>query len=553
MGNGMPRWSSAVPGLAAFAAVTLAMALAISGWVFSPLALALVTVAGAAALAGAFGATRHVPGSGARPAIWTLAVGLAISWVADLLYRPGALVDPSRLGAFRPLLGAVGLVLLGYLWRSAPSWARWTRFVAVVSLGAALAATVIVASPHPGIDVWELQQGGAAALLSGRNPYALHYWNRYGPGTPFLDPSVLTPDGRYISAFPYMPLVLLLDVPGVMVGDVRWTMLAALVASAFLLRSLGRGSIAAELAGALLLLQPRGFVVLEFAWTEPLALAGMLLVALALTNTDAEPGSAPSPGWKVWVLPGLAAAVALSTKQYVPLLLVPFLVLVRPGARLRAAALAAAGTAMLLLPLLVLDPRAFARGVVEFHVAQPFRADSLSWPAAIHALGGLKLPSWPAFLLAGGVLASMLRGRMTAGRAMLTAAAAWLVFVAFNKQAFANYYWMGVGLLCAAVALLTAPEPHPEIGSTQWQPKQVDFHFGTTSTLPSLCVPPERTSSPLTFVTPGWQREHSALAPPPPCVGLCQAPAAGDGGLPWQARQAPRRASLQGGVTTGPP
>jgi hypothetical protein len=69
------------------------------------------------------------------------------------------------------------------------------------------------------------------------------------------------------------------------------------------------------------------------------------------------------------------------------------------------------------------------------------------------------LPPWPAFLLAGATLALSIRGKVTAGRAMLAAAATWIVFVAFNKQAFANYYWLGVGLLCASVALLLAPEP----------------------------------------------------------------------------------------------
>ena len=127
-----------------------------------------------------------------------------------------------------------------------------------MAIGTALAATVILASPSPGIDVWEIQQRGAEGLLSGRNPYSLPYVNIYGPGTPFLDPALLTPDGRFITAYPYMPLVLLLDVPGAMLGDVRWTMLAALAASAFLIRWLGKGSVEAELAGALLLLQPAG-------------------------------------------------------------------------------------------------------------------------------------------------------------------------------------------------------------------------------------------------------------------------------------------------------
>ena len=451
--GGASRWSSAAPGLAAFAAVALAMALAVSAGMFVPSALAMVTVAGCAALAGALAPAGTCSIAGRRATVGILALGLGASWLHDLLYLPGVLVDPSRLGPFRPLLGAAGVLLLTYFWRGTPGWAARLRYAAIVMVGAALAATVLLASPIPGIDVWEIQQRGAAALLAGRNPYSLLYVNIYGPGTPFLDPSLLTPDGRFITAFPYMPLVLLLDVPGAMAGDVRWTLLAALVASAVLLRSLGKGSLESELAGALLLLQPQGFMVLELAWTEPLVLAGILLVALAVTRARA-----PS-GWKAWLLPGLAAAFAVSTKQYVPLLLFPFLMLVPGGSRLRAVVVAAVGATALALPFLAIDTRAFVRGVLEFQLRQPFRADALSWPAAIHALGGPKLPPWPAFLLAGATLALALRGKVTAGRAMLAASASWIVFVAFNKQAFANYYWLGVGLLCASVALLLPHEP----------------------------------------------------------------------------------------------
>ena len=447
------RWATAAPGLAAFAAVSLAMALGLSAGMYLPSALGLVTVAGFATLAGALASAGHSPPTGRRAALVILSLGLAASWVQDLLFLPGVLVDPSRLGAFRPLLVAVGVLLVSYFWPGMPRWARRFRYPAIVAIGTALAATVILASPSPGIDVWEIQQRGAEALLSGRNPYSLPYVNIYGPGTSFLDPALLSPDGRFITAYPYMPLVLLLDVPGAMLGDVRWTMLAALAASALLIRRLGEGSVEAELAGSLLLLQPQGFMVLELAWTEPLALAGILLVALVVTKVGAL------TGWRAWVLPGLAAAFAVSTKQYLPLLALPFVLLVPRGSRLPAVALAAAGATALILPFVAVDPRAFVRGVLEFQLRQPFRTDALSWPAAVHALGGPKLPAWPAFLFAGATLALSLRGRVTGGRAMLAAAATWIVLVALNKQAFANYYWLGVGLLCASVALLLAPEP----------------------------------------------------------------------------------------------
>ncbi|MGA8893289.1 MAG: hypothetical protein WB493_17140, partial [Anaeromyxobacteraceae bacterium] len=316
------------------------------------------------------------------------------------------------------------------------------------------------ATPVPPIDVWHVQQLGAETLLRGQNPYAFGSPNIYGPGTPYLDPAVLSPDGMAILAYPYMPLVLLLDLPAAALGDVRWALLGALLAAAFLVRALGHRSLAAELAGCLLLVQPRGWAVVEMAWTEPFVLFGVLATALAVTR-DRDPGASSGTGRREWVIPGIVAALAASTKQYVPLLLVPFVTLLPPRARLRAVVLAAAGAALIVLPFLDADPGAFVRGVVGFQLRQPFRPDALSWPAAIHAQGGPRLPPWPAFLAAGLALFVLLRRESGGARAMLAASFAWLVFVALNKQAFLNYYWLAVGLLCASVAMLTAPASPP--------------------------------------------------------------------------------------------
>ncbi|MGA8889963.1 MAG: hypothetical protein WB493_00245 [Anaeromyxobacteraceae bacterium] len=443
------------PALAALAAVLLAMALAVSAGMFHETGLLLVACAGIASLAGTqFPAP---PRTDVRPAIAILGLGLAASWVLDLLYLPGILVNPARLGMFRPLLATAGVVLLSYALRGLPRPAARIRYPLLVALGTGLAATVILASPRPSIDVWFIQQQGAAGLLAGKNPYQLLYPNIYGPGTPYLDPSLLTPDGRYITAYPYMPLPLLLDVAGFLVGDIRWTMLAGMAASALLIGRLGRGAVAAELAGTLLLFQPQNWMVAEMAWTDPLALTGLLLVVLVVTRRAANPADG-APPWTSWVLSGVAAGLAVSTKQYVPLLVAPFLLLLPRGARLRAAAVATAVALAILAPFLLLDPSALVRGVLEFQLRQPFREDALSVPAFVYRLGGPKLPPWPAFLIAGATLAISVWRGIAPGRLMLGVAATWIAFVSFNKQAFANYYWLGVGLLCAAVALFAAPD-----------------------------------------------------------------------------------------------
>src|SRR5262249_44721704 len=127
-------------------------------------------------------------------------------------------------------------------------------------------------SPPPRIDVWRFQQEGCQLLLEGKNPYAAEYADI------LHDPSVygraVYKDG-WIQSCPYPPLSLLLVLPGYLVGDVRWSLLLALLGAAAFMIAVGRnlglppGHIA-ELAAIALVCHPLSFALLERAWTEPL-------------------------------------------------------------------------------------------------------------------------------------------------------------------------------------------------------------------------------------------------------------------------------------------
>jgi len=440
----------------AAAAVAVALALGISNGMLDPWALVFVTAATVATVA-----ARLLLPAGSPPVSsgWPVAIlggGLAASLAHDALFLPGVTVNPAALGGFRPLLAGCAVLLGTYAWRGAPAWLARVRFPLLVLLAAGLGAVVIRASPSPPIDVYHFQQIGASTLLAGENPYTILYPNPYGPGTPLIDPALLTPDGRFAIANPYPPLVLLADAPGAALGDVRWSMLFAVCAAALLVRRLGRGSTVAELAGALLLLQPQAFTVLELSWTEPIALATILLAWLAAEGGNGRTAAGPvSP--RDWLLPGLAGALAASSKQYVPVLLVPLLFVLPARLRLRAAAVAALGAAALLAPFVAWGPAGFYRSVVEFHLRQPFREDSLAWPAAIAAWGGPRLPSWLAFVAAGLALVATVRRSLTPAQAMLATAATWLCMLLFARAAHCNYYWLAVGLLCGATAMTSRP------------------------------------------------------------------------------------------------
>src|SRR5438067_13369117 len=100
---------------------------------------------------------------------------------------------------------------------------------------------------------------------------------------------MLTADGR-VQSFPYPPLSLLLAVPGYLVGDVRWSLLAALLGTAALVVATGRrlglpAGHPAELAATALLCHPRGLLVLETSWTEPFVALGLTATVWAMAGT----------------------------------------------------------------------------------------------------------------------------------------------------------------------------------------------------------------------------------------------------------------------------
>ncbi|MFT3916383.1 MAG: glycosyltransferase 87 family protein [Anaeromyxobacteraceae bacterium] len=430
--------------LLALAAVLLAEALGVSHGNLSRTALVLVLL-GVVAVALAVAS----PGQGRPPwAEVALGAGIAAGFAYNALFQPGWHATHALMPAFRPVLALAAVLAATYAWTDAPPVLRRARPLALAALWLVLVALVFRAYPAPRIDVWDLQQGAVAGLLRGQDPYALAYPNTYGPGTSLLSPRVLSPDGAEILGFPYPPLAILAGVPGfALLGDVRWSHAALTLAAAAGIWLLGRRGRTAELAALLVLFQPNGFFLVEQAWTEPVVLACLVGLALALQR---RPES-------VW--PGVAAGLALAAKQYTPLLLVPLLAAEPPRARLRGAAVAAAVAAVIYVPFAVCDPAAFWHSLVEFQLAQPFRSDSLSASALLFRRLGVQLPDWFGFAAAGAVVAlGWRRAREPAG-ALAVAALAWLVLILLAKQAFANYYGLAVGMLAAGVAAVPPPRP----------------------------------------------------------------------------------------------
>lgn len=303
----------------------------------------------------------------------------------------------------------------------------------VVALGDLAAISVV-------IDVQDFMKGGIDALLAGQSPYGITVPNHYDAvdTTRFYGPGVVE-NGRVMFGYPYLPAPLLLDIPAHLLGDVRWMHLAAMV---------GTGAIAWHLASdrlgracaVLVVVNPLAMTVVVAYWVEPVL---VLFFALSVW------GLARGRGWT-----GVALGLFFASKQYA-ISYVPALWSVARSQGWRTVWTAAAVGGLIVISFLVWDPRAFVHSVIEFHLKQPFRRDSISLLPGLDAHLG-PLPEW---LLAVSPLVGLAVSVMVAVRTKpgVTAFAlgvglSLLVTVLLSKQAHLNYYYpVGIALMFAVI------------------------------------------------------------------------------------------------------
>jgi hypothetical protein len=418
--------------------------------------------------------------------------------VVHLFSAPAEAFEPDvrgwRLPVFMLCIAGVGAWLVIHLLDL--NWLGRQRLTLLLTLHFLAGGWILTQTPEPFIDVYVFQRDGAAALLEGRNPYALTFPNIYGPDAFVYAPHVME-DDRLLFGYPYMPLSLLLAVPGhLLFGDFRWAHLIAATSAGLFIGNLRPGPVA-PLAAAVFLFTPRMFYVLEMGWTEPQA--AMLLAAVVYViirssrslsgqagrrHPDRSEGTQPAAGFDAQEAPDppislrmprqgavawsrLAVPVTLglllAVKQYLVVLLpVTLLLAGRPiDWRRWLFMMLATGLAALVvtLPLALWDPSTFIRSVITLQIHQPFRLDALSYTAWMAQAGGPRLPAWVPFAAVIAVALGAL-WRLPVGPRGFSAAAAisLLAFFALNKQAFANYYFLVIAGLCCATAAMDHTE-----------------------------------------------------------------------------------------------
>lgn len=342
---------------------------------------------------------------------------------------------------------------------SPPTFLRRSLIFCLLGTYVVLGIWLIQGSPQPRVDVVTLHQEALTALLHGNNPFAITFPDIY-PGLGHY-PEGLVKDGRVLFGYDYPPLNLLMALPVYIFADYRYALLFANIASAWLMFALRPRNLPLDgprddwtlAVIAMFLFTPRALLILENGWTEPFAVFWLMGTLWTAQHR---------PAWLPYAL-----GLLLASKQYVVLLMgaayqLPIVDQLQhdPKQCYRFVGKTLTATLIVTLPFFLWSPSAFWHSVVEVPIAHPFREDALNFLAWYKQTYGVLLPTFLGFAAAllMSVLSWLLVPRCSAGFAY-SFASIFLFFVAFNRQAFCNYYFLIIAAFCAVGALAAKQAP----------------------------------------------------------------------------------------------
>ena len=268
---------------------------------------------------------------------------------------------------------AIHVLSIAALLSSASAYPLWTAGRArmctaavVAAIGALILARglVLLASPHPWIDVYTLAKEAAAAFWRGENPYAAPYSNMYA-GTGL--------DLGYSPGYNYFPAMLIVNALSArLLFDVRAAYVVAEgLCALFVMRSaraFGWSQPVAWMIALLWCANSLSFQIVE-KWNDSLPLLAIVATLAMLAE-------------RRFIWAGVAFGLGCATKQYVPLASIPILVWLwntEAFANVKRFVLASgAAFGAVCAPYLLNEPDWFLHRAL-FHFANtPFRGDSMS-------------------------------------------------------------------------------------------------------------------------------------------------------------------------------
>lgn len=300
---------------------------------------------------------------------------------------------------------------------------------------------LIAAFPYPTIDVFLFQEKAADALINGINPYTIRYSDVYTPELSLhFYPPGWSVNGILQSGYPYMPLILFMSLLGTFLGDCRYSSLIAIIVSSCLIAYTKPGKFS-KITALFFLFLPFFPLMLVNAWNESYV---VLMLAIA---------------WfchcRCKRLLPYAVGLLLVSKQY--MIIVTPLVLLFLKRRwdfqnIKSFAWRAifAGS-VITLPLVLWDVEEFINSAVSFLLRHPFRFDSISFLALANPDNPV-MWTWVPFVCSMAAIISILWcDRYRRVNFPFAAGFTLMLFFAFNKQAFGNYYYLVCGAFCLAL------------------------------------------------------------------------------------------------------
>lgn len=334
---------------------------------------------------------------------------------------------PSNLFVYvKPLLWLCLFFVLGLLLQ--PTQGLWNKILGIsLFFGAFLVHLLVLrAVPFPLIDVFTVITEATTALLEGRNPYSIQYFDIYGG-------KGITPSG-----FGYPPGIFPWTASGMLFfGDVRGGNLLALLGMGLIFivgLSHQPWSVRLCLATFCLLSGPSLFVS-EQGWVDPM-LAVLILVTLLFAHLEKYALASFFGGW------------LCVTKQYgfIAFLFVLLMILNQRDLKtaLRFLLLAILTGILFQVPFLLNEPAKYFHSVFVVLWNSPTRPDSYSLFSMASWL------SWPAevFPLFGGIVVLFLTGLIWIKKTTEPTLVAGAISLAYlwifltNRVSFCNYYFL---------------------------------------------------------------------------------------------------------------
>jgi hypothetical protein len=388
---------------------------------------------------------QHVAGFRREWLLALLAAGLTLQFIALISYPlgrgVGTMTDTALISWILPSIFILALLLAGLLIYRNDSPGGW-KFPMLVIMQLTAGFILITAFPNLPIDVFIVQEKAANALIHGINPYTIHCPDIYPPelSARFYGPGA-TLNGMVQAGYLYMPLTLFMSLLGSLLGDCRYASLIAMAISASLIAYARPGRFS-KIAAAFLLFTPVFPLMLYCAWTDSYVVLMLTVVWFCYCRSKR-------------CLP-YAVGLLFVSKQYMVLITPLALLLINRPWRLRDIVafswrVIVAG-AIVTLPLALWNIQEFMNSAVLFHFHQPFRWDSMSFLALARS-ENLAQWVWLPFAIAITTMIAIVwidqRHRVNFFFAI---GITLILFFAFNKQAFANYYYVVIGSFCCALA-----------------------------------------------------------------------------------------------------